>query len=84
MDGVIYCETSTIIVKFTSIRSLFAIVTHFDLKLHHMDVVRAFLNEELDDNACMEVLEGVTGIDRKVTICKLVKDLYRLLQRLKD
>lgn len=38
-----------------------------------MYAVTAILKGELDKDVCMEVLEGVTGINRNCTVHKLVK-----------
>lgn len=43
-----------------------------------MYVINAVLNGRLDDDLFMEVREGVTGIDGKCTICKLITALYKL------
>lgn len=46
------------VMKLPSIRFLLAIFAHFDLEIHQMDVVRAFLIGELDDDIYLEVPEG--------------------------
>lgn len=65
--------------KFTAIRSLFLAVAHFDLELHHMDLATAFWVQELDRDISIEASEVVTGVDRVITICKLVNALHSLI-----
>lgn len=45
IHGLDHCETYARVVNFTSLLSLLEILTHFDLELHEMDVVTAFLVE---------------------------------------
>jgi hypothetical protein len=47
--GVDYEETFAPVVKFTSIRVLLALVSHFNLELHQMDLVTAFLNGDFNE-----------------------------------
>lgn len=47
-----------------------------------MDLDKAFLKGKLDQNVYMEVPENVPGVDRKYTIRKSTKALYKLKQDL--
>ena len=76
VQGVDYNETYAPVVKLTSIRILLAIVAHFDLELHQMDVVTAFLNGEMDEDVYMEQPEGCQNTSKPDHVCKLVKALY--------
>jgi len=67
-EGVDNGETFEPVVKFTSIRCLLALVAYYDLELHQMDVVTAFLNGEIDENVYMEIPEGVKANTASVGI----------------
>jgi hypothetical protein len=67
-------------VKFTSIRILLALVTQFNLELHQMDVVTAFLNGDLDEIIHMEQPEGFVKAEDTDKVCRLCKAHYGLEQ----
>ena len=57
-----------------------ALVAHYDLELHQMDVKTAFLNESLEEEVYMDQPEGFS-IERKEHLaCKLKKLIYRIKQ----
>ena len=57
-----------------------ALVAHYDLELHQMDVKTAFLNESLEEEVHMDQSEGFS-IERKEHLaCKLKKLIYRIKQ----
>ena len=76
VQGVDYGETYAPVVKFTSIRVILALVAYFDLELHQMDVVTAFLNGDIDADVYMEIPEGCDEHDRNKFVCKLKEGLY--------
>ena len=57
-----------------------AIVAHFDLELHQMDVKTAFLNGDLDDDMYMEQPIGFVEVGKENLVCKLNKSIYILKQ----
>ena len=67
-------------IKFTTIRLPLGLVAHFDLELHQMDVVTAFLNGDLDEDIYMEQPEGCIDKHKSDYVCKLLKALYGLKQ----
>ena len=48
-EGIEDKETFSLVSTKDSLRIIMAIVTHFDLELHQMDVRTAFLNGDLDE-----------------------------------
>ena len=57
-EGINYKDTFSPVSKKDSLRIIMALVAHFDLELHQMDVKTAFLNGNLDEDIYMEQLEG--------------------------
>ena len=57
-----------------------ALVAHFDLELHQMDVKTAFLNGEIDETIYMEQPENFVIGNSKSMVYKLKKSLYGLNQ----
>ena len=73
--GLDYFDTYSTITRINSIRIVLAIAALGNLEVHQMDVKKAFLNRDLDEEIYMEQLEGflIPGQERKVY--KLVKSL---------
>jgi Reverse transcriptase (RNA-dependent DNA polymerase) len=63
-----------------SFRIIMALVAHFDLELHQMDVKTAFFNDDIDE--CIYILQppNYKSDDSKQMVCKLKKSIYRLKQ----
>jgi hypothetical protein len=61
-----------------SFRIIIALVAHYDLELHHMDVKITFLNGNLHENVYMAQLDGFVVEGKEYMGCKLKKSLYRL------
>ena len=57
-----------------------ALVAHFDLELHQMDVKTAFLNGDLEEEVFMDQPEGFSVEGKGHMVCKLKKSIYRLKQ----
>jgi hypothetical protein len=68
------------VVKHTSIRTVLALVAHYDMALEQMDVKTSFLNSDLEKQIYMEQLEGFSQPGHDDLVYKLKKSLYGLKQ----
>ena len=57
-----------------------ALVAHFDLELHQMDVKTTFLNGDLEENVYMKQLKGFIMEGKEEMGCHLKKSIYGLKQ----
>ena len=57
-----------------------ALVAHFDMELHQMDVKTAFLNGDLNEEVYMMQPEGFVANDSGKLVCRLKKSIYGLKQ----
>ena len=57
-----------------------ALVAHFDLELHQMDVKTAFLNGDIEETIYMKQPEGLASEETNKLVCKLKKSIYGLKQ----
>ncbi|KAJ0585764.1 putative RNA-directed DNA polymerase [Helianthus annuus] len=79
-EGIDYQETFSPVSHKDSLRIVMALVAHFDLELHQMDVKTAFLNEDLDEDVYMKQPEGFKPEGQEQLVCKLKKSIYGLKQ----
>ena len=75
-DGVDYKETFSPVSKKDSLRIVLALVAHYDLELHKMDVKTAFLNGDLEEEVYMAQPEGFVTAGKENLVCKLKKSIY--------
>ena len=79
-EGIDYKETFSPVSSKDSFRTIMALVAHFDLELHQMDVKTAFLNGDIDETIYMVQPENFVSGDTKRMVCKLKKSIYGLKQ----
>ena len=60
-----------------------ALVAHYDLELHQMDVKTAFLNGDLEENVYMAQPKGFVMEGKERMGCRLKKSIYGL-KKLQD
>ena len=77
-DGIDYKETFSPVSKKDSLRIVMALVAHYDLELHQMDVKTAFLNGELEEEVYMDQPKGFETTGKENMVCKLKKSIYGL------
>ncbi|CAH9072186.1 unnamed protein product [Cuscuta epithymum] len=78
--GIDYKETFSPVSKKDSLRVVMALVAHFDLELHQMDVKTTFLNGDLEEEVYMDQPEGFLSTGKENLVCKLQKSIYGLKQ----
>ena len=79
-EGVDYNETFSPVSTKDSFRFVMALVAHYDLFLHQMDVKTAFLNGKLEEEIYMKQPEGFVNKGEEKLVCKLNKSIYGLKQ----
>ena len=79
-EGVDYEATFSPVSSKDSFRVIMALVAHFDMELHHIDVKTAFLNGDLNEEVYMMQPEGFVANDSGKLVCRLKKSIYGLKQ----
>ena len=79
-DGVNYKETFSPVSKKDSFRIIMALVAHYDLELHQMDVKTAFLHGNLNEEVYMNQPMGFIEKGKEHMVCKLKRSIYGLKQ----
>ena len=77
-EGIDYNETFSPVSTKDSFRVVMALVAHFDMELHQMDVKTAFLNGDLDETIYMAQPEGFAIKGKEHMGCRLKKSIYGL------
>ena len=80
MEGIDYEETFAPVARYTSIRTIIALAASMGWKLHQMDVKTTFLNGEIEEEICIEKLDGFSIHEKESHLCRLKKALYGLKQ----
>ncbi|GJR94388.1 retrovirus-related pol polyprotein from transposon TNT 1-94 [Tanacetum coccineum] len=73
-----YNETFSPVSRKDSLRIVMALVAHYDLELHQMDVKTAFHNGDLHEDVYMTQPEGFMVEGKEHMVCKLKRSIYGL------
>ena len=79
-EGIDYHDIFSLVSNKDSFMIIMALVAHFDMVLHQMDVKTAFLNGDLEDKVYMKQPEGFIANGNDHIVCKLKKFIYGLKQ----
>ena len=79
-EGIDYEETFAPVARYTSIRSVLALVAVMKWKVHQMDVKTTFLNGVVEEELYVEKPLRFETHDRNTHLCKLKKAMYGLKQ----
>ena len=79
-EGIDYKETFSPVLSNDSFRIIMALVSHYDLELHQMDVKTAFLNGNIDETIYMVQPKNFESNDSKQLVCRLKRSIYGLKQ----
>eukprot|EP00253_Pinus_taeda_P007230 PITA_07230 len=80
VKGIDYDETFSPVVRYSSIRSMLALLAQMGWKIHQMDVKTAFLNGKIEEEVYIEQPEGFETFYRESHVCGLKRALYKLKQ----
>jgi Reverse transcriptase (RNA-dependent DNA polymerase)/gag-polypeptide of LTR copia-type/Zinc knuckle len=80
VEGIDYGKMFASVAKLASIRLVLSYAAAKDWEIHHVDVVEAFLNAELEEEIYMEAPDSALGPGDEGKVCRLVKGLYGLKQ----
>ena len=79
-DGVDFKETFSPMSTKDSFIIIMALITHFDLEFHQMDVKTTFLNGDLSETIYMQQHEGFCISGNEDLLCKLRRSIYGFKQ----
>ena len=77
-EAIDFKETFSLVSTKDSLLIIIAIMTHFDLELHHMDVRTTFLNGDLVEDVYMSQPTSFEEVGKEHMVCKLQKSIYGL------
>ena len=75
-EGIDYHDTFAPVMKYKSMRIIFAIAAARDYELKQMDVKTAFLNATMKEEVYMKQPEGFEVVGSEGLVCRLNKTLY--------
>ncbi|KAL0349272.1 UNVERIFIED_CONTAM: Retrovirus-related Pol polyprotein from transposon TNT 1-94 [Sesamum angustifolium] len=75
-EGIDYTEIFSPVVKYTTVRIILALTTHFNWELKQMDVKTALLHGDLEENIYIQQPDGFVDKSKPDYVCLLEKSLY--------
>ncbi len=78
--GIDYREVFSPVVRYSSVRILLAIANQYDMEIHQMDVMSAYLNGVLEEEIYMKQPTGYINPQHPNKVCRLIKSIYGLKQ----
>ena len=69
VEGIDYDETFSHVARYSSIRSILALLTQMGWKIHQMDVKTTFLNGMIYQEVYIEQPEGFETFDHESHVC---------------
>ncbi|GKB70715.1 retrovirus-related pol polyprotein from transposon TNT 1-94, partial [Tanacetum coccineum] len=82
-EGLDYFDTYSLVTRITSIRMVLAITTLRNLEVHQMDVKKAFLNRDLEEEIYMNQPEGFIAPRQERKVYRLVNN-DKMIKSTKD
>lgn len=81
-EGIDFNETFAPVIKFTTIRTMLAVTTLKNYKVHQMDISNAYLHVKVEEELYINQPDGfkVTNKYGEELVCKLNKSIYGLKQ----
>jgi hypothetical protein len=79
-EGIDYNKIFSPVSSKDSFRIIMALVAHYDLELHQMDVKTTFLNGDLEENIYMAQPKGFVVEGKEHMGCCLNKSIYEFKQ----
>lgn len=79
-EGIDYKETYSPVLKYSTLKLLFAIGVNLDLNITHLDVTTAFLNGKLKEIVYMQLPQNLKNDDNVCKVLKLKRAIYGLKQ----
>lgn len=80
IKGIDFEESFAPVVRYDSLRVMFAIAAAHDLELFQLDVKTTFLNGEVDEELYIAQPEGYVVAGREKEVCRLNKSIYGIRQ----
>jgi hypothetical protein len=78
--GIDFTETFSPVLRYSTLRLLFALSVQLDLNMNHLDVPTAFLNGFLEENVYIEIPEHSKFVNSNNKVLKLKRAIYGLKQ----